>query len=292
MERAPDTQKNCCAMSLLLLLLLLGCLMIRWNSLQAVLGLSPTALQHLAAKEPRLLMPSSKTLTENHAAILQAFNIAPSTLNRWVFAAPMLLLVPAAQLQKRLAKLGSVLGQQAKELVAMAATEDPAGHLAAAGAGAQLDPAVDAGPAPTISGSSDSSDSSDNDDDDTSMSSSESSCAAGSTSSSSIPWVSAAHDALQLLAYVSKDPRVLLLSPQEMSQKLRRVSNELGLGRWMTAWLMMSHPSYMAIESGLLTSWMHDVRHLTDVTTLQAKRLAACPQVRMARGGGVTRVMY
>lgn len=238
-------------------------------------------------------MPSSKTLTQNHADILQAFNIAPSTLKRWVFAAPMLLLVPAAQLQKRLAKLGSVLGQQAQELIAMAAAEDPTGLLAAAAAaeaGAELDPAIDAEPASTTTTSS-SSDSSFDEDEDTSMSSSESSYTAGSSSSISLPWVSVAQDALQLLAYVSKDPRVLLLSPQEISQKLRRVTNELGLGRWMTAWLMMSHPSYVAVESGLVTSWMHDVRHLTDVTTLQAKRLAACPQVGVARCGEVIRVI-
>jgi hypothetical protein len=205
-------------------------------------------------------MPDSKSLAQNHTAILKTLNISAATLNRWVFAAPMLLLIPAVQLQARVSKLSVVLAEQGQQLVDMLAAEQAAAAAAVqdiTAAGAEAGSGVAAAAA---------------DGQGPGMLSSSSSC-------SSNTWVSVARDPLQVLAYVSKDPRVLLLSPKELSSKLSQVSNELGLGARQAAWLVMSHPSYLAMEAGLVTNWMDDVRQLADMTLLQAKRLASCPQV-------------
>lgn len=239
------------------------CCCCRWISLQAVLGLNPNALQQLLAKEPRLLMPSSKALAQNHTDIISTLNISHSTLTRWICAAPMLLLVPAAQLRKRLAVIADVLRDEADDLLALLAQraslqphqQQQPQQQQQAGSGAVAGATAMAGAG------------------------SPQAAAAAVSSSSGVPWVSVASDALQVLAYVNKDPRVLLLSPYEVQQKLSQLSNELGLGLWVAGWLLMSHPSYLAMEPGLATTWMQDVRHLADVTQLQAKRLAACPQV-------------
>jgi hypothetical protein len=222
-----------------------------------VLNLNHTALQQLLAKDPRLLMPDSKTLAANHAAILQTLNIAPTTLTRWVFAAPMLLLVPATQLQQRLDKLSAVMAQEGAQVIAAAAASD------APPAAAALGDSVASEPCSTSRNSNGS--------------------RSRNSGSSGIAWSCAARDPLQLLAYVSKDPRVLLLSVREIPQRVWQVSKELGCGLEAAAWLALQHPSYLAMEAGLASGWMDDVRHVAGVTLQHAKRLAACPQVRVGR---------
>jgi hypothetical protein len=244
----PEHQNNTC--------FLVAC---RWNSLQSVLNLNHTALQQLLAKDPRLLMPDSKTLAANHAAILQTLNIAPTTLNRWVFAAPMLMLVPAVQLQQRLDKLSAVMAQEGLQLIAAAAAASDA--PAAAAAAAALGDSVASEPCSISSNGSSS----------------------RNSGGSGIAWTCAARNPLQLLAYVSKDPRVLLLSVRELPQKVWQVSKELGCGVKAAAWLALQHPSYLAMEPGLASVWMDDVRHVAGVTLQHAKRLSACPQVRVGR---------
>ncbi|WIA41361.1 hypothetical protein OEZ86_004953 [Tetradesmus obliquus] len=86
---------------------------IRWASLQALLQLSSAELEALLQQEPRLLMPSSLTLSQNHSAAVEALNISAATFNSWVCAAPLLLLVPAAQLQNRAGALARILAEQA-----------------------------------------------------------------------------------------------------------------------------------------------------------------------------------
>jgi hypothetical protein len=200
----------------------------RWAKLQSLLQLSSTDLLALLQQEPRLLMPSSQTLSQNHAAACAALDISPATLNSWVLAAPMLLLVPAAQLQKRVATLGRILAEQA-ELIGV----------------------------PSAAGSSETAD-----------------------SSSSNGWVCRASDPATLRAYIAKDPRVLLLQPNEVWARLAVLQQELCCSRQLLLWLVLQHPSYLAVEPGSVSSWAADVRHLCQMSSAQALRLVLCPQVR------------
>jgi hypothetical protein len=251
-------------------------------------------------------MPDSKTLAANHADIAKTLDVSPSTLGRWVFAAPMLLLVPAAQLRKRLDVLSTEMASIGQQLGDMLAAEDAAAAAAAAAgtsaaaAGAAAAAAAAAGTvsagesgagginmlaaeqaaALAAAATATAADAASTGNGNGSSSSSSGSLSENSSSVGALgPWLPVAHEPLQVLAYVSKDPRVLLLNPEEIRKKRSQLSNELGLGLWLASWLVVSHPSYMAMEPGLATQWMDDVRHLTGMMLLQAKRLAACPQV-------------
>lgn len=216
-------------------------------------------LQALLQAEPRLLMPASKALADNHAAITAALGISSSTLNAWARAAPMLLLVPAPQLQQRLAALRRVIGLlQEGDLglgVQYSSTADTDGSsssssssldMAAAGSGEQQQGAADG---------------------------------AQQQQQPQQAWVSVLHDAKQLLAYVSRDPRVLLLAPGELHARLRVLQPLLCCRRRLLAWLVCAHPSYLVCEPGSLSGWVSDVRQLAGLSGRQAAALAACPQV-------------
>jgi hypothetical protein len=121
---------------------------------------------------------------------------------------------------------------------------------------------------------------------------------AGSSDHAGVRWVCAAFEWQQLLTYISKDPRVLLLSPKEIFGRVWVLGAELGHStfvgstvssdsssgggsRSVAAALVLGHPSYIAADAGLLFAWASDVRHLTGMTAAQARRLVVCPQVRV-----------
>jgi hypothetical protein len=190
----------------------------------------------LLLQEPRLLMPSSSAITHNYAAICSALDITPGLLNRWVSVAPMLLLVPGATLRARLSGLLQVLFSQVvkrgvpdlleKLLIvdgtvpaaAAAAGDGNIGFTAAAVCGhRQLISSTPNPPgvAPDLS-------------------------AAGSEDNLMIRpaddqqqqqqqahWELSFSDTSEIVAYVTKDPRVLLLNPEEIAERLHVVQQEL-----------------------------------------------------------------
>jgi hypothetical protein len=232
----------------------------RWANLQALLQLSSTDLQTLLQQEPRLLMPSSQTLAQNHTAICEALQITSQDLNRWVLAAPLLLLVPAAQLQKRHGALARILSEQAADHGIPSAADSPL-DTAAYGIGVS---SPSAAPSNSAAGAT----------------STDHSSSSSSSSSSSGDWVCLATDPATFKAYIDKDPRVLLLSPGEVLPRLNVLRKELCCSWRVMLWLVLQHPSYLAAEPGSFYVWSADVQHLCLLTMAQAKQLVLCPQVR------------
>lgn len=203
-------------------------LVCRWANLQALLQLTPQRLLQLLQQEPRLLMPSSQNLTQNHTAICGALGVDQQTLNRWILAAPMVLLISGQQLEKRVSALMELLTAEANVL---------------------------------------------------GIPDAEHGIASSSNSSFDAGWVSVAHNAAHFRAYISKDPRVLLLASSELTTRLKVVQRELMCSWGVIIWLVMQHPSYLVVEPGSVTGWLYDVRHLCQMSSAQAIQLAACPQV-------------
>jgi hypothetical protein len=207
-------------------------------------------------------MPSSQTLSQNHAAICAALEISPQTLNRWVAAAPLLLLVPAVQLQKRFEALARILAEQAEArgipCAAGLSIADPALERTSA---AEADN-VHMQDLQSRSSSSSSRETHDN--------------------SSSSDWLCVALDPQHFRAYIDKDPRVLLLKPGEVLHKLAVLQQELCCSPELLLWLVLQHPSYLAVEPGSASAWAADVRHLCQMSSAQVLRLLLCPQVGSA----------
>lgn len=257
----------------------------RFASLQALLHLSTPQLLHLLQLEPRLLMPSSQHITQNHTEICLVFGVSAQTLNRWVAAAPMILLIAAQQLEKRVSALSEML---AIEAILMGVPEQGGTGANSAAINDDLDSTDSDDPPQEAQLRSLRFDRSDisstaavadlfssRDDDADSQQPGQSS----SISTSNEGWVSVARDAASMTDYISKDPRVLLLSPTEIKPRLRVVQQELMCSWECLVWLVMNHPSYLVVEPGSLTGWMFDVRHLCQMSSSQAIQLASCPQV-------------
>lgn len=179
-------------------------------------------------------MPSSSAITHNFSAICSELDISPVLLKHWVSAAPLLLLVPAPTLKARLKGLLQVLERQVvtrgipgvlEKLVVIDGTVSAAANsdtswMAGAAFSHHQSNGSTPGSGPTVSsvgvaGSRRLALATDDDLDQQQH------------QQQQARWVPSFGDASQVAAYVTKDPRVLLLNPEELPDRLHVVQQEL-----------------------------------------------------------------